>query len=167
MSGAARASYVLPSADDTRALGEALAARLRPGDLVILTGDVGAGKTTFTQGIGAGLGVGGAVVSPTFIIARTHAPGAAGVGLVHVDAYRLTSLAELDHLDLDTALDDGVTVVEWGGDLAEALSPEWLHIAFERPRGGDLSEDPEAGQRSVVVTAAGARWDNADLDALA
>jgi len=151
-------TYLLDSATETRALGEALGAILAPADLVILTGDVGAGKTTFTQGIGAGLGITSAVVSPTFIIARTHAAGSRGIPLVHVDAYRLGSLQELDHLDLDTALEDAVTVVEWGGDFAEVLGPDSLHISFERPRGGDVSHDPDKGARTVRIETRGLRW---------
>ena len=113
---------VLRTAEDTRAFGEWLATLLRPGDLVILTGDLGAGKTTLTQGIGDGLAVRGAVTSPTFVISRVHPSLDDGPPLVHVDAYRLGGAAELDDLDLDTDVDDAVTVVEWGEGLAEALA---------------------------------------------
>lgn len=157
----------LTSADQTRELGLRLAGVLQPGDLVILTGDLGAGKTTLTQGIGAGLGVRGDVASPTFIIARAHPPLGDGPGLIHVDAYRLRSLAELDDLDLDTSLDDSVTVVEWGGGLAEALADSRLEIALERTRGGSPTGDPEAGDRAITVTGHGPRWADVDLDALA
>ena len=112
----------LPSPEATRRFGEALAGLLRPGDLVLLHGGLGAGKTTLTQGIGQGLGVRGHVASPTFIIARTHRPSGHGPWLVHVDAYRLGSLDELEALDLDTSLEESVTVVEWGEGLAEVLS---------------------------------------------
>ena len=157
----------LTSAAQTRALGERLAALLRPGDLVILTGDLGAGKTTFTQGIGAGLGVRGDVASPTFIIARAHPPQGDGPGLIHVDAYRLGSLAELDDLDLDTALDDSVTVVEWGEGMAEALAASRLEVSLERPRGGEPTGDPEAGDRVVTIEGVGPRWAGVYLGALA
>lgn len=126
----------LPTTQDTEALGRELAAQLKPGDLVILDGPLGAGKTALTRGIAAGLGVTGRVSSPTFVIARRHraaTPG--GVALVHVDAYRLASAdltAELDALDLDTDLDDSVVVVEWGAGLAETLADRHLHVRLTR-----------------------------------
>lgn len=160
----------LPDADATRAFGLALARELRAGDLVMLTGDLGAGKTTLTQGIGTGLGVRGQVASPTFIIARVHPPLADGPYLVHVDAYRLGSLDEVEALDLDASLDESVTVVEWGQDLVESLAEDRLEITIERPRGGlgvsvagadepdDGLDSPEAGVRHVTVRAVGDRW---------
>ncbi|WP_082609109.1 tRNA (adenosine(37)-N6)-threonylcarbamoyltransferase complex ATPase subunit type 1 TsaE [Oerskovia sp. Root918] len=160
----------LPDADATRAFGLALARDLRAGDLVMLTGDLGAGKTTLTQGIGTGLGVRGQVASPTFIIARVHPPLADGPYLVHVDAYRLGSLDEVEALDLDASLDESVTVVEWGQDLVESLAEDRLEITIERPRGGlgvpaagadepdDGLDAPEAGVRHVTVRAVGDRW---------
>lgn len=154
------ATYTASSGEEMRALGEGLAVALRAGDLVILSGDLGAGKTTLVQGIGAGLGVRGQVASPTFIIARTHPPLAAGPWLVHVDAYRLASLAELDHLDLDASTDESVTVVEWGEGKAEALAEGHLLIEIERPRGALIDgEDPAAGERIITVTAHGQQWD--------
>lgn len=152
----------LPDAESTRALGERLAALLRAGDLVVLTGGLGAGKTTLTQGIGAGLGVRGQVASPTFIIARVHPSTGAGPALVHVDAYRLTSLAEVDALDLDASLDESVTVVEWGSGLVEDLAEDRLEVEVVRPRGDD-----EDVPRRAVVRPVGARWADADLSALA
>jgi tRNA threonylcarbamoyladenosine biosynthesis protein TsaE len=116
----------LPTAADTRALGEALAGLLRPGDLVVLTGPLGAGKTVLAQGIGAGLQVTGPVTSPTFVIARVHRGGR--LPLVHVDAYRLGSVDEVDDLDLDASLADSVTVVEWGAGLVERLADARLEI---------------------------------------
>jgi tRNA threonylcarbamoyladenosine biosynthesis protein TsaE len=161
-------------ADATRAYGLALAGVLRAGDLVVLTGDLGAGKTTLTQGIGAGLGVRGQVASPTFIIARVHpslrlADGApTGPALVHVDAYRLGSFDEVEALDLDASLDESVTVVEWGEGLVESLAADRLEISIHRPRGGGepvagrdpdaADEDPSGGVRTVTVRAIGARW---------
>jgi tRNA threonylcarbamoyladenosine biosynthesis protein TsaE len=165
----------LVDADTTRALGAALAELLRAGDLVLLTGDLGAGKTTLTQGIGAALNVRGQVASPTFIVAREHPPlpradGTRGPGLVHVDAYRLGGLSELDALDLDSSLEDSVTVVEWGRGLAEALADDRLEIDLERPRGAPsfdpgvaAEEDPEAGTRKVTIRAVGQRWAGVDL----
>ena len=113
----------LPTVDDTKALGARLGARLRAGDLVVLTGPLGAGKTALVQGIGAGMGVQGRIASPTFVIARVHpAASADGPALVHVDAYRLGSLDEVDDLDLDVSAADSVTVVEWGAGLVEQLA---------------------------------------------
>src|SRR5947208_1489858 len=126
---------------DMRDLGRRLAALLRAGDLLILAGPLGAGKTTLVQGIGAGLAVRGPVTSPTFVISRVHPSLAEGPALVHVDAYRLGGLAELDDLDLDTSLSDAVTVVEWGSGVAEALAEDRLEIEILRPH-GDV--DPEA-----------------------
>src|ERR1700750_1177436 len=136
---------------DMRVLGRRLAALLRAGDLVILAGPLGAGKTTLVQGIGAGLGVRGPVTSPTFVIARVH-PAAAGSGpaLVHADAYRLGSIGEVDDLDLDTDAASAVTVVEWGTGLAEALAEDRLEITIEPDRDGDT--------RTVRINAHGARW---------
>lgn len=118
-----------------RDLGRRVGALLEPGDLVVLTGGLGAGKTTFTQGLGQGLRVRGDVTSPTFVIARVHPSLVAGAELVHVDAYRLGGVAELDDLDLDTSLDDAVTVVEWGEGLAEGLSERRLIIRITRAEG--------------------------------
>lgn len=127
-----------------------MAAVLRAGDLVVLTGPLGAGKTALVQGIGAGLGVRGPVLSPTFVIARVHRPGR--LPLVHVDAYRLGSFAEVDDLDLDVDLADSVLVVEWGSGKVEQLADSHLEIEIARtpdsemrtltlcPRGGDWSE---------------------------
>lgn len=144
----------LPDAEATRSFGGALAALLRAGDLVILSGDLGAGKTTMTQGIGAALGVRGQVASPTFIVAREHPPLCDGPALVHVDAYRLGSFDELEALDLDASLDESVTVVEWGQGLVESLAADRLEIVIERPRG----DSADAG-RHVTLTAVGPRWE--------
>lgn len=152
---------VLPDADATRAYGHALAELLRAGDLVVLTGPLGAGKTTLTQGLGAGLGVRGQVASPTFIIARVHPSLTDGPPLVHVDAYRLGSLEELDALDLDAGLDESVTVVEWGEGLAEVLSDDRLEVVIDRPHGAAAGEDDlmdGSGTRRVTVRGIGRRW---------
>lgn len=139
----------LPTVEDTRAFGARLATALRPGDLVVLTGPLGAGKTALVQGIGAGLGVSGRIASPTFVIARVH-PGP--LPLVHVDAYRLGSLAEVDDLDLDFDAADVVTVVEWGHGLVEQINDERLEVVLTRedateirtaellPHGGDWAD---------------------------
>jgi tRNA threonylcarbamoyladenosine biosynthesis protein TsaE len=122
--------HLLPTPEDTRALGAQLAGLLRRGDLVVLVGPLGAGKTALTQGIGAGLGVAEPVTSPTFVIARVHHGGR--VPLVHVDAYRLGSVADVDDLDLDASTDQSVTVVEWGQGLVEQLADEHLEVRLER-----------------------------------
>jgi tRNA threonylcarbamoyladenosine biosynthesis protein TsaE len=136
-----------------RALGARLAATLRAGDLVLLTGPLGAGKTTLVQGLGAALGVRGRVTSPTFVIARVHPSLVGGPGLVHVDAYRLGGLAELDDLDLD--LDGSVTVVEWGEGVAEGLSADRLEITIGFAGTDAAGAD---GPRSVRITRVGPRW---------
>ncbi|GAB3660082.1 hypothetical protein GCM10027596_18310 [Nocardioides korecus] len=146
----------LVTPEDTRAFGARLAGVLRPGDLVILSGDLGAGKTTLTQGIGEGLEVRGHVTSPTFVIARVHPAlaGGAAPSLVHVDAYRLGAAAELDDLDLDTDVDEAVTVVEWGEGLAEALSHDRLEITLSRA---------DDDVRTLRLTPVGTRWRDLDL----
>jgi len=136
---------------DMRDLGRRLAALLRAGDLVILAGPLGAGKTTLVQGIGAGLGVRGPVTSPTFVIARVHPPLAGGgPALVHADAYRLGSVGEVDDLDLDTDVGRAVTVVEWGTGLAEPLAEDRLEITIQPDQDGDV--------RTVRINGHGARW---------
>src|ERR1700722_7972041 len=121
-------SLTVSTAAERRALGRSLATALRAGDLVILSGGLGAGKTTLTQGIGEGLGVRGPVTSPTFVIARVHPSADGGPDLVHADAYRLGSRAEVDDLDLDADLERSVTVVEWGEGLVEELADSHLEV---------------------------------------
>jgi tRNA threonylcarbamoyladenosine biosynthesis protein TsaE len=152
-------------ADATRAVGGRLADLLEPGDLLILSGDLGAGKTTFTQGLGDGLGVRGQVTSPTFVIARVHPSVTGGPALVHVDAYRLAAigagtLSEIDDLDLDASLDEAVTVVEWGSGVAEGLTDARLEVEIRRAHGDDPSE-----VRTLRFTPLGTRWLAAGLRA--
>ncbi|MDI9951721.1 MULTISPECIES: tRNA (adenosine(37)-N6)-threonylcarbamoyltransferase complex ATPase subunit type 1 TsaE [Rhodococcus] len=135
-------TVVLPTAEDTEQFGRDLARGLVAGDLVVLDGPLGAGKTALTKGIGAGLGVQGRVTSPTFVIAREHRAGTrpgggTPVGMVHVDAYRLGgsgphALDELDALDLDTDLTAAVVVVEWGEGIAEQLADRHLRVRLRR-----------------------------------
>ena len=133
-------SFVFPTPDDTMDFGRALGRVLRAGDLVLLAGPLGAGKTTLTRGIADGLGVGGRVSSPTFVLARVHPAGSAGVPLVHVDAYRLGGdLSQLDDLDLDTDLERSAIVVEWGEGSAERLSEDYLVVRLDR-REDDVRE---------------------------
>lgn len=142
------------SAADTRAWGEELGRALEAGDLVILDGPLGAGKTTLTQGIAAGMGVRGRVTSPTFVIAREHRPAAdAPAGrptLIHVDAYRLLDHDDdpwgaLDSLDLDTELEDAVIVAEWGAGLVERLAARYLNVTVDRETA--VEEDPDSEAR--------------------
>src|SRR5450631_1020336 len=137
----------LPTVGDTHTWGARLGALLRAGDLVVLTGGLGAGKTTLTQGIAEGLGVRGPITSPTYVIARVHPSLADGPDLVHVDAYRLVGLAELDDLDLDASLECAVTVVEWGHGVAEQLSEDYLEVTL---RGHQT--------RTVDLVGHGVRW---------
>lgn len=125
-------TVALPTAADTERLGRQVGARLRAGDLVVLSGPLGAGKTVLARGIGAGLGVRGPVTSPTFVLAREHRAGPRGVPMLHVDAYRLGGLDELDDLDLDTDLVGAAVVVEWGEGMAERLAEEYLLVRLER-----------------------------------
>ncbi|MFT4264493.1 MAG: tRNA (adenosine(37)-N6)-threonylcarbamoyltransferase complex ATPase subunit type 1 TsaE [Nocardioides sp.] len=174
------------TAEEMRHLGARLARVLQAGDLCVLTGELGAGKTTFTQGLADGLGVRGPITSPTFVIARVHPPlpeAPEAPRLVHVDAYRLGSIAELDDLDLDTDLDDAVTVVEWGAGMAEGLSEARLEIVITRALAGDelpgavdvdsavdsAVEDAVAGHddpRRVAITPVGQRWHDVDWAAI-
>jgi tRNA threonylcarbamoyladenosine biosynthesis protein TsaE len=154
--------YDAPDADSMRSLGARLAADLRPGDVVVLSGELGAGKTTFTQGLGAGLGVRGDVTSPTFVISRVHPSLDGGPPLVHVDAYRLGGVAELDDLDLDTSLDDAVTVVEWGEGIAEGLADDRVEVRIERSLADDASGDGTLDPRRVRIAPVGRRWLGAD-----
>jgi len=151
---------IVPTAGQMRALGRRLAGLLRAGDLVVLSGPLGAGKTTLTQGIGAGLGVRGSVTSPTFVIARLHPSLAAGPDLVHADAYRLGSRAEVDDLDLDADLDSSITVVEWGEGLVEDLAHSFLSVGI---RAADPAGQPaEVADESLAPDGAGAS-DDADV----
>ena len=140
----------VPTADAMRDLGRRLAALLRRGDVIVATGDLGAGKTTLTQGIGEGLDVDGPVISPTFVISRVHHARGAGPDLVHVDAYRLGEAAELADIDLDASLADSVTLVEWGAGLAEWLADDRLEVEIVRGL--------EADDRTVYITGIGPRW---------
>lgn len=148
----------IATADDMRALGERWAQHLHAGDVLILAGPVGAGKTTLTQGIARGLGVSDPVTSPTFVIAREH-QSSAGM-FIHVDAYRLGSFTELDDLDLVSEVDDAVTVVEWGQGIAEGLARDHLLVTIDRGRSDDV--------RVISVTGIGPRWaDVRDFEASA
>lgn len=147
----------VPTAEAMQELGRRLAALLRPGDVIVATGDLGAGKTTLTQGIGEGLDVEGPVISPTFVISRVHPSRGEGPALVHVDAYRLGEASELADIDLDASLEQSVTLVEWGSGLAEWLAEDRLDVEIARGQSSDV--------RTVYLTGTGPRWAGA-LDEL-
>lgn len=184
-------SLTVQSAEETHALAAALGAVLEAGDLVILTGELGAGKTTFTQGLGEGLGVRAGIISPTFVLVRIHpnlpdGPRPGGPDLVHVDAYRLESAAEIDDIDLENTLDSTVTVVEWGRGRVEHLNDSLLDVELHRPLGAaalsaalpgtsaagaslpdpagntdsvlDFDTDDDDEPRTIVIRGFGPRW---------
>jgi tRNA threonylcarbamoyl adenosine modification protein YjeE len=145
--------------DAMEELGRQLGRTLRAGDLLVLSGALGAGKTTLTRGIGDALGVRGPVTSPTFVLARTHPSLVGGPPLVHVDAYRLGSALELDDLDID--FDGSIVVVEWGSGMLNGVAESWLDVAIDRPTGAGVvaSElDDESEPRTVTITGHGPRW---------
>ena len=155
-------SITVNSPDQMRELGRRLAKLLRAGDLVMLTGELGAGKTTLTRGLGEGLGVRGAVTSPTFVIARVHPSLGEGPPLVHVDAYRLGGgLDDMEDLDLDVSLPESVIVVEWGEGKVEELTDDRLSLVIHRAVGDTTDE-----VRHVTVTGLGARWAAVELGVL-
>jgi tRNA threonylcarbamoyladenosine biosynthesis protein TsaE len=141
----------IATAELMEGLGARIAAQLRAGDLVALNGELGAGKTTLTRGLGAALGVRGAVTSPTFVLARTHPRLDGGAPLVHVDAYRLATALELDDLDID--FENSIVVVEWGAGKLDGITDDWLELDIDRSSTDDV--------RRVIVTGHGQRW--ADL----
>jgi tRNA threonylcarbamoyladenosine biosynthesis protein TsaE len=158
----------IPTGEAMQQLGARLADLLRAGDMIIASGDLGAGKTTLTQGIGSGLGSVGPIISPTFVLSRVHASTTGRPRLVHVDAYRLSSPAELDDLDLDATVPDSVTVVEWGAGLAEGLTDSRLEIDLRTvPSAGAGEHDGrDASPRRVLLRGVGERWRDIDLQAL-
>ncbi|WP_434993295.1 tRNA (adenosine(37)-N6)-threonylcarbamoyltransferase complex ATPase subunit type 1 TsaE [Arthrobacter sp. Ld5] len=163
-------SYDVGSAAELQALAAVLAGHLRAGDLLVLSGELGAGKTTFTQGLGRGLAVQDRIISPTFVLVRQHPARDGRPGLVHVDAYRLESAAAVDDLDLEATLDANVTVIEWGAGRVEHLADSWLRVEIIRPLGGagpdgpgagpvtDFADDGEDEVRTVTLSGAGPRW---------
>lgn len=158
-----RLTVEIRTAEDMRQLGERLAVRLRAGDLVLVRGALGAGKTTLVQGIGQGLDVRGPITSPTFVLARVHPALSGGPPLVHVDAYRLTDWDDLETLDLEATLDEAVTVVEWGEGLVEGLSDDRLEVRIEREPAAPSDGDDDT--RIVTIIAVGERWRGFDAPA--
>ena len=144
------AELQVPDEEAMNQLGAEVAAQLRPGDLVILVGPLGAGKTTFTRGVGEALGAIGNVSSPTFVIARTHKLDGRAEVMVHADAYRLGSVAELDDLDID--FENSIVLVEWGKGMLDGVASDWLEIEIERDHTG------ESDVRQVRINGFGERW---------
>lgn len=152
--------FTVATPEEMAALGATIARQLRAGDLVALNGELGAGKTTLTRGLGEALAVRGAVTSPTFVLARTHPREHGGAPLVHVDAYRLGGAAELDDLDIDFAA--SIVVVEWAAGMLDGITDDWLEVSIERPTGGatpgfDGDEDT-VEPREVTIVGHGERW---------
>lgn len=151
----------VPTTEEMRRLGVRLARLLRPGDLLVASGELGAGKTTLAQGLGEGLQVAGPVTSPTFVLSRIHPARNGGPQFVHADAYRLGSAAELEDLDLDASMAESVTLVEWGAGLAEGLAVDRLEVHIER------SGQTDDETRIVSLRGIGPRWRSVDLWVLA
>lgn len=158
-------AVTVPTGEAMQDLGEELSKVLAAGDLIIATGDLGAGKTTLTQGIGRGLGSDTPIISPTFVISRVHRSSAGRPDLVHVDAYRLSSNDEIDDLDLDATVPESITVVEWGEGLAESLASSRLEIDI-RTQPGSMQTHHDGTQRTVLLRAVGDRWRQVDLTGL-
>lgn len=152
----------IASADEMRSLGHSLANFLRAGDIIVLSGALGAGKTTFVQGLGEGLGVQGLVTSPTFVVARTHQAGDPGLGLIHVDAYRLASADDLADLDIDDERPH-ITVIEWGDPFIKSITDSWLSVTIERSSISD-DDSPENGIRRVTIAPQGPAWQGRSVE---
>ena len=145
--------------------GKQIGALLTAGDVVVLSGPLGAGKTTFVQGLATQIEVQGLVTSPTFVVSRVHKPKGTGLALVHVDAYRLTSQSDLVDLDLDVTK-NAVFVIEWGKEYVSGFSDNWLEIEIDRALELTDESDPASGIRRISVTAVGHRWSDLSLSGL-
>ena len=149
-------------AESMRSLGQKVASVLRAGDVVVLDGPLGAGKTTFTQGLAQGLGVSGSITSPTFVVARVHRSLADGPALVHVDAYRLSGASDIDDLDFEQ-YGPHVLVMEWGGPFVQYVTEDWLHLRIDRDDVQLDADDPAGGTRAIEIEMHGPRWSQVDL----
>jgi tRNA threonylcarbamoyladenosine biosynthesis protein TsaE len=155
-------SFSVSTAEQMQAFGKRIGALLTAGDVVVLSGPLGAGKTTFVQGLATQIEVQGVVTSPTFVVSRVHKSQGSGLALVHVDAYRLTSQSDLVDLDLD-ATKNAVFVIEWGKDYVSGFSENWLEIDIDRAQELTDESDPASGIRTISVTAVGDRWSDLSL----
>lgn len=149
---------IVETAEEMREIAERLGREVRPGDVIMLSGPLGAGKTTFVQGLARGMNVKGRVTSPTFVVSHVHS---GPVDLVHVDAYRLEDVDEVDALDLETSMAESVTVIEWGRGKTDHLAGDRLDITISRPVGSPEGADPEDlyadAARTLSVEATGPR----------
>jgi tRNA threonylcarbamoyladenosine biosynthesis protein TsaE len=155
-------TFTVSTSEQMQAFGKQIGALLSAGDVVVLSGPLGAGKTTFVQGLATQIEVQGVVTSPTFVVSRVHKPTGSGLALVHVDAYRLTSQSDLVDLDLD-ATKNAVFVIEWGKDYVSGFSENWLEIDIDRAQELSDDSDPASGIRTISVTAVGDRWSDLSL----
>jgi tRNA threonylcarbamoyladenosine biosynthesis protein TsaE len=155
-------AFSVSTSEQMQAFGKQIGALLTAGDVVVLSGPLGAGKTTFVQGLARQLEVQGVVTSPTFVVSRVHKPKGSGLALVHVDAYRLSNQSDLVDLDLD-ATKNAAFVIEWGKEFVSGISDNWLEIEIDRSQELTDALDPASGIRTISVTAVGDRWSDLDL----
>jgi tRNA threonylcarbamoyladenosine biosynthesis protein TsaE len=155
-------AFSVSTSEQMQAFGKQIGALLTAGDVVVLSGPLGAGKTTFVQGLARQLEVQGVVTSPTFVVSRVHKPKGSGLALVHVDAYRLSNQSDLVDLDLD-ATKNAAFVIEWGKEFVSGISDNWLEIDIDRSQELTDALDPASGIRTISVTAVGDRWSDLDL----
>ncbi|MEJ6493831.1 MAG: tRNA (adenosine(37)-N6)-threonylcarbamoyltransferase complex ATPase subunit type 1 TsaE [Actinomycetes bacterium] len=155
-------TFTVSTSEQMQAFGKKIGALLAAGDVVVLSGPLGAGKTTFVQGLATQIEVQGVVTSPTFVVSRVHKPQGSGLALVHVDAYRLTSQSDLVDLDLDVTK-NAVFVIEWGREYVSGFSENWIEIDIDRAQELTDESDPASGIRRISVTAVGDRWSNLSL----
>ena len=155
-------AFSVSTSEQMQAFGKQIGALLTAGDVVVLSGPLGAGKTTFVQGLAMQLEVQGVVTSPTFVVSRVHKPQGTGLALVHVDAYRLSNQSDLVDLDLD-ATKNAAFVIEWGKEFVSGISDNWLEIDIDRSQELTDALDPASGIRTISVTAVGDRWSDLDL----
>lgn len=168
-------TYIAKNVEQTQTIAKNLSAKLQKGDLVVLSGDLGAGKTTFTKGIGEGMKVSGQISSPTFIVARVHPSLNSGPDLIHVDAYRINGIEDLETLDLDSTIHEAVTVIEWGEGKVENMAQSRLEIKISRKQDVNIKQDIVNGKkivdlsniedsnRIIKITAYGVRWEKEEL----
>ena len=155
-------AFSVSTSEQMQAFGKQIGALLTAGDVVVLSGPLGAGKTTFVQGLAMQLEVQGVVTSPTFVVSRVHKPQGTGLALVHVDAYRLSNQSDLVDLDLD-ATPNAAFVIEWGKEFVSGITDNWLEIDIDRSQELTDDLDPASGIRTISVTAVGDRWSDLDL----